>query len=272
MTNEVTNRAAGALAALGNLKSGLANVQAAIPVAGGEPILRMGRDGIWLYGQDNIEVEDGSEWAANPLSLKHGYICWKKIPEGSKEKPEKLGEVLVSMYDAKPVKTSLPDYGHPWAEQTSITFKCLNGTDEGTQVDYKPSSVGGSNAMAELISEIMAQLDKDPAHPVPVIALESDSYMHPQYKKTYVPILKIVRWISMDGVAAEDVEQAAGQQEQVEEPKTPPSGQATRRGRAAPATTEEQTRAATDEEKAAIAAAQQDNQPAASGEVRRRRR
>jgi hypothetical protein len=265
MTNEVTNRAAGALAALGNLKSGLANVQAAIPVAGGEPILRMGRDGIWLYGQDNIEVEDGSEWAANPLSLKHGYICWKKIPEGSKEKPEKLGELLVSMYDAKPVKTSLPDYGHPWAEQTSITFKCLNGTDEGTQVDYKPSSVGGSNAMAELIGEIMAQLDKDPAHPVPVIALESDSYMHPQYKKTYVPVLKIVRWIGMDGVAAEDVDEAVGGEQQAKEPEVPVSGKATRRGR-------QPAEAAQQEPEV-----QQDNQPAetqaaASGEVRRRRR
>lgn len=269
MTTAMTNKAAGALAGLGNLKAGLAKVQSAIPTAGGEPILRMGRDGKWIYGAENIEVEDGSEWAVNPLSLQHGYICWKKIPEGSKEKPEKLGEVLVSMFEDKPVKAGLPDYGHPWAEQTSVGLRCVSGEDEGEQTEYKPSSTGGSNAMKDLIGKIMAQLDKDPEHPVPIVLLKSDSYQHKTYGKTYVPIIEIVDWTDMDGIAVDEADDAG--QAPADEPaeETKPAETAA----AAPASTRRRAAAAPAAEAPAEAeTAAEQPAPAATGEVRRRRR
>lgn len=259
-----TSAAAGALASLGNLKAGLSKVQNSIPAAGGEPIMRMGRDGKWIYGAENIEVEKGSEWAVNPLSLQHGFICWKKIPDGSKEKPEKLGEVLVSMFEDKPLKSSLPDYGHPWAEQTCVTLRCVSGEDEGEQTEYKPSSVGGGNAMKDLIGSIMKQLDTDGEHPVPIVVLESSHYQHNTYGKTYTPVLKIVDWVGMDGVQgddqAEDKPETAAEPAKVEAP-------ATGRRRAAPAEaapSEAEQPAAANETVAAS------NAPA--GEQRRRRR
>jgi hypothetical protein len=204
MTTEVTKTAAaGALAALGNLKQGLQNVQSGIRVPGGEPILRMGRDGIWIYGADNVEVEDGSLWAINPMSLTHGFICWKVIPEGSKEKPELLGEETRSMFQPLPVKESLPDYGHPWAEVLSVQLKCVSGEGEGEQTLYKTSSTGGLRAMKELIGSIMEAIDKHPETPVPVVQLKSDSYPHKQYGKTYFPVIAIEKWVSMEGVADE---------------------------------------------------------------------
>lgn len=270
-----TSSASNALAALGGLKAGLSNVQASIPVAGGEPILRMGRDGIWVYGAENTEVEDGSEWAVNPLSLKHGWICWKKRPEGSKEKAEKYGEVLVPMREPKPTFNALPTYEDgEWSEQTSITLRCLNGTDEGAQTDYKPSSIGGSNAMKDLIAAIMKQLDTDPDHPVPVILLKSDHYNNKTWGKTYVPILEIIDWMDMDGLGADDEGEDAGTEEAktepVEEPKQEASAATTGRRRAAPATTK--TEEPPFEADAPKETAQTQAAAQGQGEVRRRRR
>ena len=166
--------------------------------AGGEPIMRMGRDGKWIYGQENIEVEEGSRWAVNPLSLMHGFICWKVIPQGSKEKPELLGEEMRTMYEAKPAKDSLPDYGHPWDDCISLNLLCVGGEDDGTQALYKTSSTGGMRACKELIASIMAQLDKDPDHPVPIVELKADHYDHKTYGKTYFPVIEIVEWAAMD--------------------------------------------------------------------------
>ena len=42
-------------------------------VSTGNPYLKMSRhDGSWSYGAEDIEVEEGSKWAINPYSLKHG--------------------------------------------------------------------------------------------------------------------------------------------------------------------------------------------------------
>lgn len=262
MTTNVTttSASAGALAALGNLKQGLQNVQSHIHTAGGDPILRMGRDGVWIYGADNVEVEPGSEWAINPMSLQHGYVCWKRIPQGSKDKPELLGEEVRSMFQPLPAKESLPDYGfngdlkNEWAEQILVDLRCISGEDKDEQVIYKPSSTGGLRVMKETIASIMEAIDKHPETPVPVVTLENDHYDHKQWGKTYVPILKIVKWVSMDGVAepaaetpkaepakaAAAVQQAANDEDdadetvqQVEQPAQAEGGERRRRRRVA---------------------------------------
>jgi hypothetical protein len=262
-TNDVTARTAStAIAALGNLRQGLATVKDSIPAAGGEPILRMGRDGDWVFGADNAEMEDGSEWAANPFSLQHGYICWKKRPEGSKEPAEKLGDILLPMTQQKPIRTSLPDYGESkWQDQISITFRCLSGEDEGTQVVYKPSSIGGAGEMKDFIDAIMKQIDVDPAHPVPVVVFGSDSYQHKTWGKTYTPVLEIVEWVSMeDATPADEPEQAS---EPAPEEVKQEAREATRAG----------ARAAREDTKAHTEPASEAAAPAAeSGERRRRRR
>lgn len=265
-TVATASASAGALAALGNLKQGLQNVQSGIRVAGGEPILRMGRDGIWIYGADNVEVEPGSTWAINPMSLTHGFICWKVIPEGSKEKPELLGEETRSMFQPLPNKDSLPDYGHPWAEVLSVQLKCLSGEDEGEQTLFKTSSTGGLRAMKELIGSIMEAIDKHPDTPVPVVQLKSDSYAHKQYGKTYFPVIAIESWVSMEGVA----EEAAPAAEPVKE-AAPARRQAA--PRTAPANNVQAVQEADEDDDSLEQAQPEVRQTAAAGEgVRRRRR
>lgn len=266
MSNEVANRASGAVAALTSLKSGLQNVSSTIVAAGGDPFLRLLQDGTWVYGAENIEVEEGSSWAVNPLSLKHGWVSWTDHP--GKQANEIVGEVMVPMTSPLPLQTEMRDTGWPWVQQLSFDIKCLDGEDKGVQVLYKTTSVGGMAAIKTLIGKIMAQLDVAPGKPVPVIHLGSDHYSHKKYGKTFTPVLEIVDWIDMEGAGAEgeaeDVKDTAVETAPAEEPKQTRSR--TSRGG---------TRAATPAEKAEPEqepAAQSDDAGSGTQTIRRRRR
>lgn len=211
MTNEVANRtASSAVAALGNLKQGLQNVSQTIVATGGDPYLRLQTDGNWVYSAENIEVEPGSRWAVNPFSLMHGWVAWTDRP--GKQANEIVGEVMVAMTSPLPPEHELRDVSGTsdnasWAQQLSLQLKCVSGEDIGEQVLYKTTSVGGMNALKKIIGAIMAQLDKDQEHPVPLIELKVDSYPHKKWGKTYIPIFDIVAWSSLDGDedSAEDI-------------------------------------------------------------------
>lgn len=211
MTNEVANRTAStAMAALGGLKAGLQNVSQTVIATGGDPFLRLQGDGTWVYSAENIEVEPGSRWAVNPFSLMHGWVAWTDRP--GKQANEIVGEVMVSMQSALPPEAELAkvdgtaDNAH-WAQQLSFQMKCTNGEDAGEQVLYKTTSVGGMNAMKKIINAIMQQLDVDTDHPVPLIELKVDSYMHKKWGKTFTPIFDVKAWASLDGDedTAEDI-------------------------------------------------------------------
>lgn len=208
MTNDLTNVARQQLAKLNMLKSSLSNVTSTIQQAGGDPILRLLRDGVWVYGQEDLEIEPGSLWAMNPFDIQHGWVCWTRYetstdPAERKKKNEIVHEVLVSATQPLPPMDSLPKTAWPYNQQVQLVFRCLNGTDAGVQVRYKPSSVGGMTAAKGLIDAMMQHLDFDADTPVPVVELKIDSYTHKQYGRTYTPVLEIAKWIAMpDDVAS----------------------------------------------------------------------
>ena len=141
-------------------------------------------------------VEDGSRWAVNPTTFKRGYICFG---DGNKV----LGERLVSVSQEMPDPTELPDKGAPWQQQWAVNLKCLDGTDAGTEVIYKPTTVGGIQAVAGLIEAVRDRLNSDQHDNKvsPIVLLEKDSYPHPQYGKVWTPMLTIVDWMSLSGPA-----------------------------------------------------------------------
>lgn len=200
--NAVTIRGASAslVASLSGLRQQLQSVQATIPTAGGDPYLRMLRDGSWVYGAENTEVEPGSLWAVNILGIKHGYVCWTDYdadPVTKKQpKNEKLGELLVGSALPKPLKTSLEDTGWPWADAMAVELVCVSGEDKGQQVDYVTSSTGGLNAFAKLVDAIQNRLalDEGLEAPVPLVELSSDHYQHSTWGKTYFPVFTIRGW------------------------------------------------------------------------------
>lgn len=203
--NAVTKASGTALGALSALKKNIQNVQQTLVKKGGEPYLRLLKDGIWVYGADDVEVEAGSAWAVNPLSIMHGYSCWKRgvDPETKKERTNEggpLGEAMVSASLPMPVVSALPDYtsgGGVWAQTFSVSLKCLTGTDKGEQVLYKTNSVGGIAEFDKLLSAIGVQLEADEDHPVPVIILDVESYKHKSYGKTFVPVFAIKQWVAL---------------------------------------------------------------------------
>ena len=42
-----------------------------------------------------------------------------------------------------PDSAELPDKGLQWQEQWAVNLKCIDGTDAGVEVVYKPTTVGG---------------------------------------------------------------------------------------------------------------------------------
>ena len=201
-----------------DLINGLQNVGMGIQSMSVNPILRLLREGIFVYGQENIEVEEGSDWAVNPYSIEHGYAAWG---DG-----ELLGEVMVPLNQQPPAPGTLPDHGVQWVQQISMYLQCTTGQDKGITVQYKSTSKGFMAMAKKLCGEIIGQVQDDPDHIVPVVSLEHDHYTHKKYGKIYTPILEVLRWVSLD--TAEPAEEPEEEPAPVAEVKKP------RRKRAAP--------------------------------------
>jgi hypothetical protein len=191
--------AAGALTSLAALETALANVDTSSAVGrSGLPMLQFKRDGdgTWSYGQRRIVVEDGSPWAVNPLTFRWGYICFS-------DNNKVVGERLVSVSQPKPELTELPDRGYEWQEQWAVQLKCTGGADAGTEVIYKPTTVGGIQAIAGLIEVVRDRLSegKHGGKVAPIVHLEKDSYSHSQHGRVWTPLLPIVDWMPLNGPA-----------------------------------------------------------------------
>jgi hypothetical protein len=117
-----------------------------------------------------------------------------------------LGEIMVGLNAPLPLIHELPQHSDPvtgancaWKDQMSVDIKFIGGKHKGTQVMWKVSSVGGLNAAKGILDEILARLDMDTPFVCPIITLDSDSYKHATYGKTYVPKIEVVGWMDLEG-------------------------------------------------------------------------
>jgi hypothetical protein len=197
--NEIVKQKAPGLPAdfASKLASGIAQSRSSTVLSGGgKPLLRLLRDGLIVHGQANVEVEPDSRWAVNVMSLAHGWSCWVDGGPGAKNKL--AGEVMVSIGDPKPPQPE-PIQSTPWAEQRSFELKCIDGADNGQEVLYKTTSVGGMRAVDGILAAVQSQLVNNSAYPCPVIVMTAESYPHTKYGKIYNPIFTIVDWSDMNG-------------------------------------------------------------------------
>lgn len=205
MNDMTTSGGFGGIANISALKNQLANVKQTMKVSNSSPFLRMMKDGKWVFGQENIEVEPDSEWAVNPLSVHHGWVCWNPDPN----KAEKLGESMVPASQPKPDQMSLPQLAGKWEEQIAFHAACTTGEDKGVQVLYSTASTGGRNAVSKLLDVMITRIGDMEAEGkavtndslvVPVVHLKNDSYWHKNktYGRIYVPMFTIVRWASLN--------------------------------------------------------------------------
>lgn len=168
----------------------------------GSVILKMDKRGDWVFGADQTEVDDGTLWAVNPFSFVHGYIAWG---DG-----EVLGEKMVSVSQPLPEMEAAPAGAkRGWETQVGMSLKCISGPDNGLEVRYNVTSVGGKRAVQGLAVAIAQQVESDQSKPVPVVMLKRDHYTHKSYGKIYTPVFEIQEWMSMDGKSDEKSEDAA---------------------------------------------------------------
>ena len=165
----------------------------------GSVILKMDKGGHWVYGADQTEVDDGTQWAVNPFSFVHGFIAWG---DG-----EVLGEKMVPVSQPLPeMDVAPPGSKRGWETQVGMSLKCVSGPDKGLEVRYSATSVGGKRAVQALAVAIASQVEQDQSKPVPVVTLKKDHYTHKSYGKIYTPVFDVQEWISMDGGKDEEAQ------------------------------------------------------------------
>ncbi len=187
--------------------------------------LKLSKGGFWVYGSDDIEVEDGAKWAVDPRSFATGYVCWGAS--------EILGEEMASIHADPIALANLPQLDKPWVAQVSMQMVCINGEDKGTAVVYKNSSQGGRQRFNEFLQQVLIQYSANQGSDkiVPVITLGEDSYKHKEYGKIYKPLFNIAEWMTMDQGFEDVAESASEDKTEPEAEAAPEPAKAARRRR-----------------------------------------
>jgi hypothetical protein len=175
------------------LTKGIAESRASTVIAaGGKPILRLLKQGDWVFGQSDEEVQEGSRWAVNVATIEHGFVCWI---DGALR-----GEAMASVFQHKPERPPSIE-GVRYKEQRSFDMKCVDGDDAGTEVVYKVSSISGLAATDKLFAALQARAEEDKVFIFPVVTLGIDHYQHKKHGKIYTPVLTVIGWVDADGNA-----------------------------------------------------------------------
>ena len=162
---------------------------------GGVLILKMDKTGHWVFGADQTEVQEGSQWAVNPFSFVHGFIAWG---DGIV-----LAEKMTSVNNPKPELDAAPAGAtRGWESQIGMSLKCLTGDDAGMEVRYSATSIGGRRGVTDLATALATQVEKDQNKPVPVVTLEKEHYQHKSYGRIFTPVFAVVSWMAMDSAEA----------------------------------------------------------------------
>jgi hypothetical protein len=200
---------------IADMATGLAQSVATVATAGGDAFMKMTKIGVFVFGAEETEVEEGSQWAVNPAGFQHGFIAWGTKAQGTAGRV--LGEHLGPA--AQPIfpEAELEEVKGEWSQQIAIQMRCMTGADEGLQTLYKANSDGGRKAYGALLSEVVKKIQSGDADIVPVVVLESGSYKHDEYGQIFYPIIKIVDWVTMEGLDAGDGEGA--EEESAPKPK-----------------------------------------------------
>jgi hypothetical protein len=213
-----------AMAAVAAIGTALNGVDTSIGRSDKPMMFFKSRENIWTYGRQQIEPEEGSRWAVNPMTFQRGYVAF----DGSK----KVGERMLFVGLPKIDPADLPDVGFPWQEQMSVEMKCLSGADAGVEVCFKAATVGGNSCVLQLIEQIRNRISAGQHGDkiVPILLLEKSGYQHQQYGWIGTPQLNLVAWTSLNDPAPAPAE-GGGREPPREPPASPPPTEQPRRRR-----------------------------------------
>lgn len=205
MTKEVAKNNSGLPA---QFMAGLANVRvaakaAAQPAAG--LYLKMGKDGIWIYGREDTPAEKGARYAVNIPTAVHGFTGWGDKKHDNEGSP--LGDELVSISEPLPAKSSLPEIEGTWSQAGALHLACTEGDDKGLQLVFKTNSMGGLEGFGNLLAEFADQVETGAVDIIPIVELDNISYKHTTYGKIYKPVLTVVGWAPLEGAIPDEEEE-----------------------------------------------------------------
>lgn len=159
--------------------------------------------GEWLLGQNDDEITLGRKLVGAMSELSIGWIRWadKKPVErrmgllGQAYRPEARDALgYTDQTDWERDKDDKPI--DPWSFTNELP---MADPETGEQMTLSLSSKGGIGAMGNLCKAYGKEYRQRDGM-VPIVELGRDSYKHPEYGKTYVPVLSIVGWMENSGV------------------------------------------------------------------------
>ena len=79
--------------------------------------------------------------------------------------------------------------GSRGSQEWAVSLKCLGGADAGVEVVYKPTTVGGIQAVAGLIEAVRDRLNggQHDGAVAPIVRLDKDSYLHDPHGRVWTP-------------------------------------------------------------------------------------
>lgn len=174
--------------------------------ASGGTFLKFNR-GEWQVGQNGDETPLGRRLVANMAELSIGWIRWVDgkpadrrmglLAQGHKpERRDELGHTDQTLWEVETDGENAGTPKDPWSFTNELP---LADPQTGEQLTFAASSKGGINCIGNLCKAYGREY-RQRGDMVPVLELARDSYMHPKYKKTYVPILNIIDWMENGSV------------------------------------------------------------------------
>jgi hypothetical protein len=167
----------------------------ALPSGKGLDILKLTKQGEWVFGSKLTKLAQDDFVAVNPFSVEVGYIAFSDAGELLGEQTASLAAPPIRIDQLPPVNSA-----RGWQKQVSFACQILDGQNAGTAVVYKTSSVGGMDFGKRIIAEMMAKLRTGSVKCVPVLDLHVDSYQHSNksYGTIFTPEYEIVDWVDMN--------------------------------------------------------------------------
>jgi hypothetical protein len=154
--------------------------------------------GEWLAGRDGIEIPMGTKLVAGVDTTQVGWIRWVDL-KPSEAVMGKLADGFVPCRRSElggddPATWPIDDNGthrDPW--QFSNLMMLMSAA--GQIYSYPTASKGGIGAVGKLSGSYGKHMRAAPDE-LPVVALECDSYKHPnkQFGKIFTPVFKVVGW------------------------------------------------------------------------------
>ena len=157
------------------------------------------KKGKWTSGANQVAIDLATQMAVDITAISDGHVKWtdrkpissamRRVIAGPFTPREELGDLDEDLWPTDPVSDKLRD---PWARTMSVGLKDIVNW---TEYLYSTSSIGGLNTLRRLLRSIRAGIAKGLTG-VPIVALQSDSYVHDLYDEVFTPQLPIVAWKS----------------------------------------------------------------------------